>query len=70
MINAFAPHPPFPSRRYRGLGAPYFAGAAHAANIRIQCQLPEISAVFGKEARALVVASFSQGAGCAMIAFR
>jgi hypothetical protein len=70
MIIAFAAHLPFSARRSRGAVALYFAAAARSANIWIQCQLPEISVVFGNEARALAAASFSHGAHYAMIAFR
>jgi hypothetical protein len=70
MPNVFTPRLPFPSRRYRGSGAPYFAAAARAANIWIQCQLREISAVFGKGRALFGWGLFYQGAGCVMIAFR
>ena len=70
MIIAFAAHLPFSARRSRGAVALYFATAVRSANIRIQCQLPEIFVVFGNEARALAASSFSQDAGGAMIGFR
>jgi hypothetical protein len=49
MVNAFAPRLPSSVRRCGGSVAPYFANGAGYANIRIQCQLPEICEVFKEE---------------------